>query len=146
MIQRIQTVWLLFATICAFLTIKVHFFTLAGVNPIGTTKVENNGLSYFTAQSNVFIFILTVAIALASIVTIFLYKDRKKQVFITSCIALGAIINIILYFAQIKTFISGQYELALTSIITFLIPLFLLLAVRGIWKDEKLVKSADRLR
>ena len=143
MIQRIQSVWLLLASICAFLTIKLHFFLLSNVN--ATVKVAN-GFTYFTAQNNVLIFILTVAIALASIVAIFLYKDRKKQVFITSCIALGAIINIILYFAQIKTFITEQYELALTSTITFLIPLFLLLAIRGIWKDEKLVKSADRLR
>ncbi len=145
MIQRIQSIWLLLASICAFLTIKVHFFILSSSNTSDTTKVAN-GFNYFTAQSNVLIFILTVAIALASIVTIFLYKDRKKQVFITSCIALGAIINIILYFAQIKTFIAGQYELSLTSSITFLIPLLLLLAVRGIWKDEQLVKSADRLR
>ena len=145
MIQRIQTVWLLLASICAFLTIKLHFFLLSNVNTNGSMK-GTNGFTYFTAQNNVLIFILTVAIAFASIVAIFLYKDRKKQVFITSCIALGAIINIILYFAQIKTFIAGQYELALTSTITFLIPLLLLLAIRGIWKDEKLVKSADRLR
>ncbi len=145
MIQRIQSIWLLLATVFAFITIKEPFFILNGINPAVTCKVVN-GFGYFTAQNNVFIFILTVAIALASLVTVFLYKDRKKQVFITSCIALAAIINIVLYFAQVKTFVAGQYELSLTSSITFLIPILLLLAVRGIWKDEQLVKSADRLR
>jgi len=145
MIQRIQTVWLLLASICSFLTLKLHFFSYSVVKSTDSSKALD-GLNYFTAQSKVYIFILTVAIGIASLVTIFLYKDRKKQVFVTSCIALGAIINIVLYFAQIKTFTTGQYSMSLTSLVTFLIPFFLLLAVRGIWEDEKLVKSADRLR
>ena len=57
--------------------------------------------------------------------------------------ALG-IINIIIYFTELKKFVSGN--MSLTAILVFAIPIFLILAVNGIYKDEKLVKSLDRLR
>jgi hypothetical protein len=44
----------------------------------------------------------------------------------------------------LKKFTSGN--MALTSVFALAIPVFLLLAISGIWKDEKLVKSLDRLR
>jgi hypothetical protein len=45
---------------------------------------------------------------------------------------------------QIKKYIQGNYTL--TSILSFIIPLFFILAWLGIRKDEKLIKSMDRLR
>ncbi len=48
------------------------------------------------------------------------------------------------YFQQAAKFIEGNYTL--TSIFSFVIPAFLILAVVGIRKDEKLIKSMDRLR
>ena len=53
-------------------------------------------------------------------------------------------INVILYFTQLKKYTSGN--IALTAVFALAIPLLLFLAARGIWKDEKLVKSLDRLR
>ena len=55
-----------------------------------------------------------------------------------------SIINIILYFTELKKFISGN--MSLTSVFALAIPVFLVLAINGMWKDEKLVKSLDRLR
>jgi hypothetical protein len=55
-----------------------------------------------------------------------------------------SIINIIIYFSELKKFISGN--MSLTAVLAFAIPIFLLLAANGIWKDEKLVKSLERLR
>lgn len=55
-----------------------------------------------------------------------------------------SIINIILYFNELKKFTSGN--MSLTAVLALAIPVFLLLAINGIWKDEKLVKSLDRLR
>jgi hypothetical protein len=73
-----------------------------------------------------------------------MYKNRKQQIWLTVG-ALGlSLINIILYFSELKKFISGN--MALTSVFALAIPVFLLLAINGIWKDEKLVKSLDRLR
>ena len=145
MIQRIQTIWLLLASIFALLTLRFSFFGYAVTKPLNEMIGETN-IVKFTAFSSPTILIVSVAVAAASFVAIFLYKDRKRQLLITSAIAVGAVINIILYLSQMRTFKEGQYNISITSIITFLIPLFLLLAARGIWKDEQLVKSADRLR
>jgi presenilin-like A22 family membrane protease len=145
MIQRIQSIWLLLASIFALLTLKFSFFAYAVPKPLNQIVGETS-LAKFTAFGSNLILIISVAVSAASFVVIFLYKDRKRQLLVTSVIAVVAIINIILYFIQMKTFKEGQYNISITSAITFLIPVFLLLAARGIWKDEQLVKSADRLR
>ena len=58
--------------------------------------------------------------------------------------AVVSIVNIVFYFSEIKNFTEGNYDL--TAPLVFAVPVFILLAVRGIYKDEKLVKSVDRLR
>ena len=73
-----------------------------------------------------------------------MYKNRKQQIWLTVAAAGLSIINIILYFAELKKFVSGN--MALTSVFALAIPVFLVFAMNGIWKDEKLVKSLDRLR
>ena len=75
---------------------------------------------------------------------IFMYKNRKQQMWLTAAAAGLSIINIILYFTELKKFVSGN--MSLTAVFALAIPVFLLLAINGIWKDEKLVKSLDRLR
>ncbi|HEX5023860.1 MAG TPA: DUF4293 family protein, partial [Agriterribacter sp.] len=59
--------------------------------------------------------------------------------------ALGVyIICCVLYFTQIKQYNVGA--LSLWSGLYFLIPILLILAMIGIYKDTKLIKSIDRLR
>jgi hypothetical protein len=55
-----------------------------------------------------------------------------------------SVVNIFLYFSAIKNYAEGFYDI--TAFVVFLIPILLLLAARGIYKDEKLIKSVDRLR
>ena len=50
---------------------------------------------------------------------------------------------IILYFVEMKG-VGGA--LSLSALFVFAIPAGFVLAARGIWKDEKLVKSLDKLR
>lgn len=139
MIQRIQTIWLLIASACAFLTLKFSFYT-------GTKTMENapNQWVELNGQANLLITILTVAVGLASLILVFLYKERKRQITFTLVTMLLSVVNIVIYIAETGKFVNGAY--ALTAALTFLIPVFLLMAVRGIYKDEKLVKSVDRLR
>jgi peptidoglycan/LPS O-acetylase OafA/YrhL len=80
------------------------------------------------------------------LIFIFLYKNRKQQLWLTLAAFVVSVINIILYFKEIKSFLPQQGNYNLAAVFTFAIPVFLILAVRGIWKDEKLVKSLDRLR
>jgi hypothetical protein len=141
MIQRIQSIWLLLASVLAFLSLKFSFYSGNKIDAVTNSKVF---LPLTAATPNILLLILSVAVAVASLVVIFLYKDRKRQLLVSFGILAVSICNIILYFSEIKKFIEGQFDL--TSIITFTIPIFLLLAVYSIWKDEKLVKSTDRLR
>jgi drug/metabolite transporter (DMT)-like permease len=48
------------------------------------------------------------------------------------------------YFLYMKNFKTGG--LSLYSILSFLVPVFFILAIRSIYKDQKLLKSLDRLR
>lgn len=140
MIQRIQSIWLLLTAVFAFLTLKFSFYSGNKIDAVTNAKT----FLPLNATTNILLLILTVAVAVASLVVIFLYKDRKRQMLVSIGILAVSIINIVVYFSQIKKFIEGQFDL--TAIITFVIPIFILLAIRSIWKDEKLVKSSDRLR
>ena len=143
MIQRIQSVWLLLAGIAAFLTLKFSFYS---GNKIIDPATGAKQFQELNAQGNLGVLILTVAVAVAAIITIFLFKDRKRQLLLSFIGALLAVVNIILYFSMLKDFVPGEGKIALTAVLAFLVPVFLLLAARNIWKDEKLIKSVDRLR
>lgn len=96
------------------------------------------------ASSNFLLVISTAVLVAGCLIIIFFYKKRKQQLWLTITAACLSIINLIIYFGEIKKFISGTFSLA--AILAFAIPVVLFLAARGIWKDEKLVKSLDRLR
>lgn len=140
MIQRIQTLWLMMAGSMAFVSLKVSFFS-------GNILVENNlQFQHFTGMNNFILLLLTVALGLASLVTIFMYGNRKKQLKIAAATSLLSVLNIVLYFYQTKKFIPSDWSYDLSAVVALSIPIFLLLAIRAIYKDEKLVKSVDRLR
>jgi drug/metabolite transporter (DMT)-like permease len=139
MIQRIQTVWLFLVALCAALTFKFPFYS---GNIVGKDNLQR--YEKLTASSNFLLLIFTVVLIGGAIAIIFLYKNRKQQLWLTISAAALAIINIVIYFSQVKKYISGNVSLA--AVLVFAIPIFLLLAANGIWKDEKLVKSLDRLR
>ncbi len=135
MIQRIQTLWLLLASAFAFLTMKFAFF-------VGANSQIN--LGDFNATTNMIILILTSMLGTLCLFTIFVFKQRKLQLWLTILAILISGVNIFLYFNSKKEYPNSS--LALTSVFTFLIPIFLILAVKGIYKDQKLLKSMNRLR
>ena len=136
MIQRIQTLWLLAATACAVLTFKFSFYS--------GNQDNLPDLKSLTATSNIFLIMLTAILAAGCLFIIFLYKQRKLQLRFTIFMLLVSIINLVIYFSQLNKFTSGT--ISLTSVFAFAIPVLVIVAARGIWKDEKLVKSLDRLR
>lgn len=141
MIQRIQSFWLLLAGVAAFLGLRLSFFSG------NTTGASNSSLfKHFTATSNLIILILTVILGLMAVVAIFLFKNRKLQLRVTLAALIISILNIVLYYYQAQKFIAGERSYDITAIVTLLIPIFCILAARGIMADQKLVKSLDRLR
>ncbi len=135
MLQRIQTVWLLAASACGFLSLKANFF-------IGSISTE--AASNFTGMNDLLIMILTIVAATVAFIAIFLYMTRPIQLKMILAAFILNITVLVLYFLAFKKYTTGG--IALGSMASFAIPVFLILAGSGIYKDDKLVKSLDRLR
>jgi uncharacterized membrane-anchored protein len=142
MLQRMQSLWLFLASAISFLTLSSSVSFYSG------NKLVNNVTTFVPlyATQNMLILILTIIVAAAALVIIFLYKDRKMQLKLTVAVLAASLLWLFLYYLQTQNFIVGQGRLDLTAIAYFAVPIFLILAARGIWKDEQLVKSVDRLR
>lgn len=80
---------------------------------------------------------------LLAVITIFLFKNRKLQLRLSILGLVLSIALILLYFSQASRFDS---YISLWCLFTFAIPVGYLMAIRGIWKDQKLIKSLDKLR
>jgi ABC-type transport system involved in cytochrome c biogenesis permease subunit len=93
--------------------------------------------------------VIVLVISLLSFTTIFLFKKRKLQLKLAVAIILLTIvfIGMTLYYLL---WVTGKFQTELVPGVKMLIPLLILtfgiLAFIGIKKDEKLVKSYDRLR
>jgi peptidoglycan/LPS O-acetylase OafA/YrhL len=138
MIQRQQTLWLLLATLAALLSFMFPFVT--------GKHMEKNVLvdTSIKAGSDFLILIFTGASLILSAFIIFLYRDRKLQMKLCLVGLLLSVIIIILYISQLNKL--NKATLALFCILPFLILISYVMAWKGIRKDEKLVKSLDKLR
>ena len=125
MIQRIQTVYLFLSSFLSFFIYKYTFKLLE------STIISK---SYFFLISSIILFF-----------TIFLYKKRSIQ----SLFCLLLIILNLLVFLFITYNLFNNMYLDLDYTIPFLIivkQFFIFLARRSIIRDEKLIRSIDRLR
>lgn len=141
MIQRIQSVWLLLAAVASFLTLRLSFYS-GNIIKEGQPKI----FSSLVATDSILLVISVVATALLCLVAIFLYKDRKLQSRLSMVALLLAGLNVVLFYVESRKFVPNEGNFDLTSILTLVVPVFIILAIRGIYRDQKLVKSLDRLR
>ena len=137
MIQRIQSIWLLLAAVCVFLTLK--FSTYVGTNKDLIPSSFLNGIATFP------LIFVTLAVGILTLITIFLYKNRKLQLRFTILAMLLEAGLIFLYYKEIQTFI-GKGTFSITAILHVAVVVFLILAARGINSDNKLIKDSNRLR
>jgi len=153
MLQRKQTLWMVLAVICAALTFKFAFYFgnmkvgLNGIAPLEVKAIPTFGAGSVSAGSgSVLILIVTVIIIAGTLINIFNFKSRTKQLWITIGLIFLSLLNIFLYWwkSGVPPFQSGSYSVGM--LLSLAIPVFFFLAARGILKDQKLVKSADRLR
>jgi 4-amino-4-deoxy-L-arabinose transferase-like glycosyltransferase len=137
MIQRIQSIWLLLAAVCVFLTLK--FSTYVGTNKDLIPSSFLNGIATLP------IIFVTLTAGIVALVTIFLYKNRKQQWWFTLLAGVLEVGLIFLYYREIQTYV-GKGTFSITAILHGAVILFLILAARGISSDEKLIKDSNRLR
>lgn len=135
MLQRIQTIWLLIAAAFGFTSLKTAFY----IGSMGTEPANN-----LTAMSTIWLMIITIVTATITCVSIFMFKNRKQQLKLVLASLLLSVIVCVLYFLETQKYTVGGF--ALTSVFVFAVPILQILAAIGIYKDEQLIKSVDRLR
>lgn len=162
MIQRIQSIYLLLVVICQSLLFATALATFSGYDSsfnlslMGFYKLSSAGHEMLI--NSYALMAVNVVVILFSIFIIFSYKNRKKQIRFASfnILLICAFIVLMFYsFDNAKSFIDLSFnnqgaELSTTygigMILPFLSLVFNFMAIKGIRKDEELVKSADRIR
>lgn len=154
MIQRIQSIYLLLAAILMAVTVyspvvKVQQSIICLLQVIDLSLLPQDSKSYFHYLLYI-VLVLVIISALLAFISIFLYKQRKRQ--ITLCM-INSFIIIVVYI------LLGVYLFVLTEWVNiafkdfkygFILPLialiFNILATSKIKADEKLVQSLNRIR
>lgn len=156
MIQRIQTLYLFIASLVLAL---MFLFPVAGYyGEMHTFMFYVQGVknmvpdageifhSYFTLP----ILFFMVSIIIIAFTSIFLFKNRIKQL---RLIKLNIFLNIILiigifiiYSRMIQSAIKVTEVFKTSAFFPVISLIFFVLAYRAVKRDEKLVRSADRLR
>ncbi|MFL2564126.1 MAG: DUF4293 domain-containing protein [Flavobacteriales bacterium] len=131
MIQRIQSIYLLVAAIAmTLISFKVPVYTFND--------------TMFMAQDDTKMFILTIVGAIFSLLGLFMFKNRKFQM---KLIRLTVLIEIII---GVRLFmLLNKFEVVLNNTLLFLMAfslIALIMAYRGVKKDDDLVRSVDRIR
>ncbi|HVW12429.1 MAG TPA: DUF4293 domain-containing protein [Mucilaginibacter sp.] len=156
MIQRIQSIYLLLAGLAIwalFLFPLAHNVLIGGVS--ATIKITgvyliSNGQESAAQTTFTPLIAATVIMGLLPIILIFLYKNRKRQVSLCWIYVL-LVIGFSYWMVQTVKSAAGSFNMttnnfgigALLSSVSIILAIA---AARAIQKDEKLVRSADRLR
>jgi hypothetical protein len=153
MIQRKQSLWLLLAALLNagvfyFDLYRMHFITHSTVNGADTTI---DTIGQLTVSEHFPSLLVAIIMTVLPFITIFMYKQRKRQV----SLSLISILTVVSFIALVLWRVAnlaklpvppttGSYWIgAVLPVVSFV---FLILAISGIRKDDKLVKSVDRLR
>ena len=129
MLQRIQTVWIFLAILGAiFLFVTGQDFSVFGPTP--------------------FISVVCVVLILFGFLSILSYKDRKRQILLNniSIFINALLLGFLIYWLQNLPGGISFPEKGIEPVFSVIAIVCLLLANVYIKKDERLVKSVDRLR
>jgi hypothetical protein len=134
MIQRIQTVYLLASLLLSVLMLQYPFY-ISGTIEIGA--------------SNIFLFLMTILLALLHMPAIFLFKKRQLQKVFCYMLIMDLVLYIFisLFITKAETelwFDISNFRIGAAFPIVSIVLSYL--AIQGINKDEALIKSMDRLR
>jgi hypothetical membrane protein len=145
MIQRKQSIWLLLAAL-------LNAAVFLGANFSIETRIQNvlQTNRYTVLQHLPSTLFILAAIVLA-LIAIFLFRKRPLQMKMCLIALLATMAYCFINWMRIKEVFANNkmisnYSFGLASITPYFAIVFILLACLGIRKDEKLVKSLDRLR
>jgi hypothetical protein len=161
MIQRKQSLFLLIAAVLFIAQFAFNFWEAEYLdendNVIATAEMTVSQITFeqdraVVSNQTSWVMISTIAVILFAFLSIFIYGNRRIQVKFVHFTSLIALLQIVLAFYNIEDAklaieaagLNDRYGLNLFFSIAAII--FLYLAARGIDSDEKLVRSADRIR
>jgi glucan phosphoethanolaminetransferase (alkaline phosphatase superfamily) len=150
MLQRIQSIWLLLAALISALLLMDWYTGYVYHADVLSGLAMNAEILKVTAHFPSLLIALVMIVL--PLMAIFMYKNRKRQrmmilVSILSCISFISVNLMHIENFKNKTApapANGSYDAG--SVVPVVVIIFLILAMRGVNKDEKLVKSMDRLR
>ncbi len=138
MIQRIQSIYLFLSAIC---------MALLSFLPLGKFSTEDPALATAESTDILPLFIAVLVATGITFLSIFLFKNRvlQKKIVLLGLVAVLASIGLMIFyfFVEETTKLIQYFPPSLLSIVSIVL---IVLAIRGITKDEKLVRSIDRLR
>ena len=155
MIQRIQTIYLLLATILMSLALCLPLATVwQGGNELVVKAFFLDGEMGFKAPLPIYMGIVLAVATVLPFITIFIYKKRLAQ--IRLCVSelvllVGSIAFIALYCYRLCDLLASLegnkvFTLGFASLMPVVAIIPVVLAIRGIARDEALVRSLDRIR
>jgi hypothetical protein len=155
MIQRIQSLYLLLIALLSVLFLNgpiLNFIDKTGsaIKVTLTEVVKSTGGQGNEVIEKLLPFtVLIIVIPAISLVTIFLYKNRKVQLRITLVLIILTA-TLLIAFVHVSLSVISKFGAQLVAGLKMILPvlmlIFSILAYRGIKKDDQLVKSYDRLR
>ncbi|MGV3546404.1 MAG: DUF4293 domain-containing protein [Pedobacter sp.] len=148
MIQRIQSIWLLlaaFTILCLVFVPSLGAAANGGYYTLFASGLKLEGVA--NQATNYPLLISTILAGLISLVNIFNFRNRKLQVRIAS-FNIVLILALSFWMAQLVRGLDGLTTIDIEPglYLPIVSIIFIFLAIRGIKKDEKLIRSADRLR
>lgn len=146
MIQRIQSVFFLLAGGLYLSLFAVPFAETD--KPVAQSAFLNDAA--YSVKDHVALMAAFAVAGVLSIAAIFLFKNRSLQmrlaVFATIAAIVGSILTVVLFMQEGLNKSKEAIDDGLGAYMAIAALVFTLLAYRFVNKDEKLVRSADRLR
>lgn len=150
MIQRIQSILLFLAALIASLLYFPAFAFVSATPEVAKAGIWSDGR--FDTYDNTGLLILVGGIAVISLITLFLYGNRVLQIKMTYLIIFLVIgtLGIVAWILYQNTNLSDGSKLPITVnpglFVPVVVAILIVYARRFIRKDEKTVRSMDRLR
>lgn len=154
MIQRIQSIWLLIAALFGAGIFLFNILNISYVDAVSGEEITKGiKLLEYSYILGYIMVLLAIVVTALPLISIFMFKNRKRQI----NLALLAIVLNIGFIAFSLTFFKDDVltkfnmpaqstSFGIGSFLPVAAIVFLAMAISGIRKDEKLVRSADRLR
>ena len=147
MFQRQQTIFMALTILLIATSYFLPFGEVGGL-PLGSYGVKRDGV--FIPEINTYWFhIAFFLVFMLVLIAMFQFKNRQRQMamirstFILFAVGFGLLA---FYIRNATTFLQSEFTPGVAVFLPFLAMLTTWLALRGIRKDDQLIRSVDRIR